>query len=158
MLSSGAPNAHVGAQQRDLATFLLWFFMPQVILYAFGAVATALLYAKRRFAITAAAPIGNSIVIIACMFAFNAMQHGEPTFTMTTAEKFVLAAAGTGGVLAFVAILMVAARQSGFSLRPRWFRHDEALTRLVAAKTAWSTPQVAQEIGSAVDIEALTRD
>ena len=40
LLASGAPNAHVGAEQRHLGTFLLWFFMPQVILYAFGAVAT----------------------------------------------------------------------------------------------------------------------
>jgi putative peptidoglycan lipid II flippase len=130
LLSSGAPNAHVAAQQRSLATFLLWFFMPQVILYAFGAVATALLYAKRHFAITAAAPIGNSVVIIACMFAFRAMNGPDPTFTMTTQEKILLAVAGTGGVLAFVGILMVAARRAGFSLRPRWHRHDPALARL----------------------------
>ena len=45
LLSSGAPNAHVGAEQRHLATFLLWFFLPQVMLYAFGAIATGLLYA-----------------------------------------------------------------------------------------------------------------
>src|SRR6201999_3461667 len=95
LLSSGAPDAHVAAQQRNLATFLLWFFMPQVILYAFGAVATALLYAKRRFAIPAAAPIGNSVVIIACMWAFHVLQGGDPTFTMTTAEKLLLAVAGT---------------------------------------------------------------
>ena len=48
LLSSGAPNAQVGAEQRHLATFLLWFFVPQVVLYAFGAIATGLLYAKRQ--------------------------------------------------------------------------------------------------------------
>jgi two-component system heavy metal sensor histidine kinase CusS len=36
-------DAHVAAEQRDLATFLLWFFLPQVLLYAFGAIATGLL-------------------------------------------------------------------------------------------------------------------
>ena len=64
LLSSGAPNAQVGAEQRHLATFLLWFFVPQVVLYAFGAIATGLLYAKRRFAITAAAPMASSFVMI----------------------------------------------------------------------------------------------
>jgi len=130
LLSSGAPNAQVGAQQRHLATFLLWFFLPQVVLYAFGAVATGLLYAKRHFAVTAAAPIGSSVVIIACMLAFNAMVGSNPTFDLTLAEKTVLAVAGTGGVLAFVGILMVAAWRAGFSMRPRWMRHDPALSRL----------------------------
>src|SRR4051812_22456626 len=64
LLSSGAPNAQVAEEQRALATFLLYFFVPQVLLYAFGAVATALLYARRRFAITAAAPIGNTVVMV----------------------------------------------------------------------------------------------
>lgn len=130
LLSSGAPNAHVGAQQRHLATFLLWFFMPQVVLYAFGAVATGLLYAKRHFAITAAAPIGSSVVIIVCFIAFRVLAGPNPGFDMTLTEKTLLAVAGTGGVLAFVGILVVAARRAGFSLRPRWYRHDPALSRL----------------------------
>ena len=32
LLSNGAPNAQVGAEQRHLATFLLRFFVPQVLL------------------------------------------------------------------------------------------------------------------------------
>ena len=129
LLSSGAPNAHVSAQQRDLATFLLWFFLPQVLLYAFGAIATGLLYARRRFAITAAAPIGSTVVIIACLGAFRVMAGPNPGFDLSTAEKLLLAVAGTGGVIAYVGILVVAARRSGFSLRPRWDR-DPALSRL----------------------------
>jgi putative peptidoglycan lipid II flippase len=129
LLSSGAPNAQVGAEQRHLATFLLWFFMPQVILYAFGAIATALLYARRRFAITAAAPIGSSAVIIACLIAFRAVAGPQPGFDLTVTEKTLLAVAGTGGVLAFVGILVGAARWSGFALRPRWHRRDPELRR-----------------------------
>jgi putative peptidoglycan lipid II flippase len=128
-LSSGAPNAHVGAEQRHLATFLLWFFIPQVLLYAFGAIATALLYARRQFAITAAAPIGSSVVMIACFAAFRALAGPNPTFDMTIAEKSLLAVAGTGGVVAFVGILLVAVRRAGFSLRPRWARGDPDLSR-----------------------------
>ena len=40
LLSSGAPDATVGAEQRHLSTFLLLFFLPQVVLYAFGGIAT----------------------------------------------------------------------------------------------------------------------
>ena len=65
-------------QQRDLATFLLLFFIPQVLLYAFGAIATGLLYARRRFAITAAAPIGNRVVMIVCLVAFRVVAGPEP--------------------------------------------------------------------------------
>jgi putative peptidoglycan lipid II flippase len=129
LLSSGAPNASVGAHQRDLATFLLWFFLPQVLLYAFGAIATGLLYARRRFSITAAAPIGSTVVMIVCFGAFRALAGANPGFDLSTAEKLLLAAAGTGGVIAYVGILVVAARRTGFSLRPRWDRGDPALSR-----------------------------
>lgn len=136
LLSSGAPNAHVGAEQRHLATFLLWFFLPQVILYAFGAIATGLLYARRQFAITAAAPIGSSVVMIVCFIAFRSLAGPNPGFDLSTAEKVLLAVAGTGGVIAFVGILVIAARRVGFSLRPRWDTSDPALTRL-AALAVW---------------------
>jgi putative peptidoglycan lipid II flippase len=129
LLSSGAPNAHVGAEQRHLATFLLRFFVPQVVLYAFGGIATALLYAKRQFAVTAAAPIGSSVVMIGCFIAFRAIAGASPGFDMTLTEKMLLAVAGTGGVVAFVGILVVAARRAGFSLRPRWDRGDPVLSR-----------------------------
>jgi putative peptidoglycan lipid II flippase len=129
LLSTGAPNARVGAQQRDLATFLLWFFLPQVLLYAFGAIATGLLYARRRFSITAAAPIGSTVVMIACFVAFRALAGAHPGFDLSTAEKLLLAAAGTGGVIAYVGILVFAVRRTGFSVRPRWDRGDPALSR-----------------------------
>ena len=129
LLSSGAPNAHVGAQQRDLATFLLWFFLPQVLLYAFGAIATGLLYARRRFSITAAAPIGSTVVMIVCFVAFRVLAGANPGFDLSTAEKLLLAAAGTGGVIAYVGILVFAVRRTGFSVRPRWDRGDPALSR-----------------------------
>ena len=129
VLSSGSPNAHVGAQQRHLATFLLWFFLPQILLYAFGAIATGLLYARRQFAITAAAPMGSTVVMILCFVAFRALAGANPGFDLTTAEKLLLAAAGTGGVIAYVGILMYAVRKAGFSVRPRWDRGDPALSK-----------------------------
>jgi len=49
LLTLGVP-ASVAVEQRELTTFLLRFFVPQVMLYAAGTVATAVLYARRRFA------------------------------------------------------------------------------------------------------------
>ncbi len=136
LLSAGAPDAAVAAQQRDLATFLLIFFIPQVLLYAFGAVATALLYARRRFAVTAAAPIGNTVVMIGCLVAFRIAAGDAPAFNLSTGEKLLLAAAGTGGVVAFVAVLVGVARTAGFSLRPHLPSRDAALRRL-ARHAVW---------------------
>jgi putative peptidoglycan lipid II flippase len=136
ILSSGVEDPQVAAEQRSLARFLLLFFVPQVMLYAWGAVATALLYARRRFALTAAAPIGNTVVMVAALLAFRVAVGPDPTFDLTTGEKLLLVVAGTGGVCAFVGILVAGARQSGFSLWPRWPTRDPKFTRLLRL-TGW---------------------
>src|SRR4051794_20406001 len=48
VLPAGVP-ADVAGPQRELTTFLLRFFVPQLLLYAAGTVAIAALHAKRRF-------------------------------------------------------------------------------------------------------------
>jgi putative peptidoglycan lipid II flippase len=117
-------DADVAANQRDLVTYLLRFFVPQVLLYAAGTVVTAVLFAKRRFAITAAAPIGNTVVMVACLAVFRAVAGPDPGLDLTTGEKLLLVAAGTGGVVAFVGILLAAGAATGFRLRPRWPGRD----------------------------------
>jgi putative peptidoglycan lipid II flippase len=117
-------DADVAADQRDLVTYLLRFFVPQVMLYAAGTVATAVLYAKRRFAVTAAAPIGNTVVMVACLAVFRAVAGPDPGLDLSTGETLLLVAAGTGGVVAFVGLLLAACAASGFRLRPRRPRRD----------------------------------
>ena len=114
----------VASDQRDLVTYLLRFFVPQVLLYAAGTVITAVLYAKRRFAVTAAAPIGNTVVMVACLAVFRVVAGPDPGLDLTTGEKLLLVAAGTGGVVAFVGVLLAAGAASGFRLRPRWPGRD----------------------------------
>ena len=113
-------DSDVAAAQQTLVTYLLRFFLPQVLLYAAGTIITAVLYAKRRFAITAAAPIGNTIVMVACLALFRVVAGPDPGLDLTTGEKLLLAAAGTGGVVAFVGLLLAAGAASGFRMRPRW--------------------------------------
>ncbi len=73
LLASGVSDPSIAAKQESLATFLLRFFVPQVVLYAIGTVAIAVLYAKRRFVITAIAPIGNTVLIVAGLVMFRVL-------------------------------------------------------------------------------------
>lgn len=124
-------SAHDGDAQRDLVTFLLRLFLPQVVMYAAGTVATGVLYAKRRFLATAAAPIGNTVVMVASLALFRVVAGPNPRLEdITTGERWILVAAGTGGVVAFVGILLVACRASGFHLRPRWPGRDRRVAEV----------------------------
>src|SRR3546814_331566 len=126
-LTVGVP-ADTVEDQRELITHLLRFFVPQVVLYAAGTIATAVLYAKRRFAVTAAAPIGNTVVMVAFLLLFRSAAGPGPGLDLDSGERWLLVLAGTGGVVAFVGTLLVACRTSGFRLRPRWL--DRKSTRL----------------------------
>jgi putative peptidoglycan lipid II flippase len=130
-LTAGNRNAEIAAQQRELATYLLRFFVPQVLLYAYGAIATAVLYARRRFAITAAAPIASTIVIVGCLVAFRLQAGARPGFDLSGSERLLLAVAGSGGAAAFVGVLAIACRATGFRLWPRRPDRDPEIRRLL---------------------------
>jgi putative peptidoglycan lipid II flippase len=119
LLTTGTADPAVAAGQRELATFLLRLFVPQVLLYALGAVSTAVLHAKRHFAVTAVAPIGNTVMMVLCLGTFRALHgSGTPGLDLSLGERWALGAAGTLGVAAFVGIPAVALWRSGFRLRP----------------------------------------
>ena len=123
LLTTGTADPVVAADQLELATFLLRLFIPQVLLYAVGAVTTAVLHAKRHFTVTALAPMGNTVVMVAALVAFRVLHGpGEAGFDLGLAEKLALGAAGTLGVAAFVGIPVVALWRTGFRLRITWPR------------------------------------
>jgi putative peptidoglycan lipid II flippase len=131
LLMSGADEA-VREQQEELSTFLLRFFIPQILLYALGTVSVAALYAKRRFAVTAVAPIGLTVVVVTALIVFRALTGpGDAGLDLSLAEKLTLALGGTLGVAAFVGIPAVALWRTGFRLRPRFDRRDAAVARLL---------------------------
>ena len=127
VLTSGVSNPHIAAQQRDLSTFLLRFVIPQILLYAIGAVAVAVLYAKRRLAVTAMAPIGLTVVVVVAMGLFRLVAGPDPGLDLTLGERLILALGATFGVIAFVAIPTVALWRTGFHLVPRLGRRDAAV-------------------------------
>lgn len=140
LLTAGAPNATIEAQQQALSTFLLRFFVFQVILYGVGTVSTAVMYAKRRPVATAAAPIANTVAVVAAMLVFRALAGSDPGLDLTNTERLVLALGGTLGVLGFVGVPTVALLRTGFRLRPRIGRPDAALRELLSHST-WAILQ-----------------
>lgn len=117
LLTAGVTDPVIAADQQELAAFLLRFFVPQVLLYAIGAVATAVLHARGSFALPAVAPIGNTVVIIVALLLFRSMAGPEPGLDLDASERVVLALGGTLGVAAFVAVPAIGLRASGFRLR-----------------------------------------
>lgn len=138
VLSGGVADPETAEAQRELSTFLLRFFIPQVMLYAIGAVATAVLQARRRFTVSAAAPIANTVIMVAGLAVFALLRDGQaPSLAVTTTEKVVLGVAGTLGVAGFVAVPTFVLVRSGFRLRPR-FGWRDPLVRRTLHHAAWA--------------------
>jgi putative peptidoglycan lipid II flippase len=125
------PDAARPAVQ-ELGTLFLRFFMPQILLYGLGAVATGLLNAHRRFAVPMFAPILNNLVVIGTFVAFAFLVDGQPTPTsITTGQKLLLALGTTAGVAAMTVALWPSLRAVGF--RWRWVAEprNEAVRSLI---------------------------
>ena len=140
VLTVAVEDPGIAQQQRDQPTFLLWFFIPQVVLYGLGAIATAVLHARRSFVVPAMAPIGNTVVMVAFLFAFRVAAGPAPGLDLTTNEKVLLGLGGTLGVVAFVAAPTIAVWRSGFRLVPRFGRTHEGLAPLLRL-SGWASVQ-----------------
>jgi putative peptidoglycan lipid II flippase len=127
----------------ELGTLFLWFFLPQVLFYALGLVATAVLNGEHRFNVPAIAPAANNVVVMATYVVFWSMRDGAaPSLDLTTAEKWVLAGGTTLGVIAFTTLPALAARRLGYRLRPHVDFGSPAV-RTVARRGAWAGGQLA---------------
>jgi len=105
--------------QIELGVFLLRWFMPQILFYGIGAIASGLLNTERRFAAPMFAPILNNLVAIATFAAFAMLRAGaEPSVgDITWLEKTVLGAGTTLGVVAMTVALWPSLRATGFRWR-----------------------------------------
>lgn len=132
LLVSGVDSPVIAAQQQELSTFLLRFMIPQILLYAFGAVAVAVLHAQRRFIVPALAPIALTAVVVTGMLVFRAIVGpGRPGLDLSPAARLCLALTATLGVTAFVAMPIVAMLRSGVRPRVHIPRRDPAVGRLL---------------------------
>ena len=118
--------------QIELGAFFLRWFMPQIVFYGVGAVATGLLQAERKFAAPMFAPILNNLTVIAT-FGVYALLVGSGTTSVesiTFAEKTVLAAGTTLGVAAMTSALWPSLRSLGFRWHLRFDWNHPAVRRL----------------------------
>jgi putative peptidoglycan lipid II flippase len=130
-------DAAVRHAEVDLGAFFLWFFLPQVLLYAVGTVATALNHAENRFVAPASAPVANNIVVTAAMAGYWVVRNGAPSLHLPLSQKLLLALGTTVGVAAMTAVPVVALWRRGLSLRPRWAPRDPEL-RSMGRQGAWA--------------------
>lgn len=138
LLVSGVSDDRIREDQIRLGTILLWFFLPQVVLYAANMVATGVLNARGHFAVPAFAPLLNNVVVTASYLTFAALRDGaEPSLDLTGAQVAVLGLGTTLGVVAFCTAPVVAAVRGGVSLRPRFdWRHPRV--RRIARLGGWA--------------------
>lgn len=135
-LVSGVEDPAVRADQVSLGTVFLLIFLPQVLVYDVGLVATAVLHARGRFGLPAIAPAINNVVVCGAYGAFWWMRRDEgPGLDLSAAEIAVLAGGTTFGVVAFCALPIVGAHRAGFRFRPNLDRSDPALRAL--ARRGW---------------------
>ncbi len=138
-LGHGDAHHHLLATQRDVATSLLRWFVPQIFFYGLIAVATALLNVRNKFAAPAWVPIANNLVCIGVLWWFHLV---DPTPTLHSVNhSSSLAALGlatSAGVLIQALLLIPSmARSDLWRLSFRFDLRDVAL-RAVARLGAWT--------------------
>ncbi len=128
------------AQEQAVATQLLRWFVPQVALYGFIALLTALLNTRRRFVAPMWVPIANNLVCIGVLLWFAKLTH-TPSLAGARAHPSWVVLLGLGttlGVALQLALLVLVARRVGFSgLRWRWNPRHEAV-RTVLRLGGWT--------------------
>ncbi|GAA0930457.1 hypothetical protein GCM10009554_13570 [Kribbella koreensis] len=118
--------------QIGVTRLLILLTIPQVFLYAVVGSATAVMYAHRRFALAAAAPLVENIGIILVLVLVGMIYGtGKELGAQSTGEVLLLGLGSTGAVAAHAAIQWWGARRAGVLLRPRaGWRDPEVLVTI----------------------------
>lgn len=103
--------AHGRGQMEADATFMLRFFIFEVVFYGFTAIYTGILNSYKHFTIPAFAPIANNLVVIATVAVYYPLRNSG-------AGIYVLAIGGTLGVIVMALIQLPWIRRTGFRYRP----------------------------------------
>ena len=130
---SGRVGTPAYADELEIGTFFLRWFLPQIVFYGLGAIAAGLLTANRRFAAQMFAPVLNNVAVIVTMLVFIGIRTSDAPdiASVTQPQRLLLAAGTTLGVVAMTAALWPALRRLGFRWHLRFDWRHETLRRLV---------------------------
>jgi len=114
------PQAGEAAAQMRVGLLLIVMFIPQIFFYGVVGTATAVMNARRRFALAAGAPAVESLGTIAVLGA-AAFVYGTHTAltNVPTGEIVLLGLGSTGAVALHAATQWLGARRAGVVLTPR---------------------------------------
>ena len=137
----------------DAGVPLLRLFLPQMLFYGWTALGTAVLNARRRFAVPAFAPILNNVVVCGALIAFGLRVGADPDLSSVVDDRtglWLLGAGTTAGIVAMTVPLLPAIRRAGVHLRWR-FDPRHAAVRTVLGRAGWTLGYVAaNQIGLTV--------
>jgi putative peptidoglycan lipid II flippase len=121
----------IAADKRSLVTPMLIVFIPQIVFYGVGMVATAALAARRRFAAAALAPAVNNLVVITCYVLYRVSRGDRPASLHLDPWQFTLLAGGTTlAVVAFTAVPGIVLSAQGVRWRSTWQPRHPAIVKL----------------------------
>lgn len=130
-LVAGEADPQVYDDKLAVITPMLLVFVPQIVFYGIGMVATAALAARRRFAAAALSPAVNNLIVIVCYLAFAVSRDGSPASLDLDALQFTVLAGGTTlAVVVFTAVPGIVLSAQGIAWRPRWQPSHPAISSL----------------------------
>lgn len=132
------------AQQAKVAVPLLILFAPQILFYGLTTLGTALLNARRSFAVPAFAPALNNIVVICVFLSLPRLTDGDLTFQSVLDDRTLLFTMGLGttaGIVAMTLVLVPSILRTDVRLRWNFAPRDPAV-REILRLSGWTLAYV----------------
>ncbi len=136
---SSARSAASLVQQRQVATELLRWFVPQIFFYGLIGIATALLNIRSRFGIGSWVPVANNLVCIAVLVWFHLVDPGPTLATLHGSHDLFWLGIGTtvGVAVQFLCLAPSLAKSDLWRLSWRLNLRDPAV-RAVGRLGSWT--------------------
>jgi putative peptidoglycan lipid II flippase len=132
-------------QSKELATYFFRFFAPQMFFYGLNAVFMAILNSHHIFAITAAAPVFNNIVVLTTLVLYKFGYVGVTG----------LAAGTTAGIMVMALVQVPFLFKIGMPIRPRVNFRDPVFENIKSLGLPVLALAIANLIGTAVRANLL---
>jgi putative peptidoglycan lipid II flippase len=128
----GSHGAGIVAE-RQVATYLLRLFAPQLLAYGAISLMTAVLNTARRFSAPAYTPILNNVIAIAILLAFAAIGHTHKLGEVQHDHRLLLllGLGTTMGVVVQALALVPSLLSCGLRVRPMWRPSDPAVREIL---------------------------